>query len=138
MQAQATWIKGNQVELETKGHAFVTDVCKEGETCPPSGVDLLTASFAGCVAYFVSKALRNRGVEPRGLTVQVSADYAEAPHRIGNFKVEVNLPEGLPEPLRAVAQRAAEGCTIHNTLTHPPAVAFEYHAGPVPSPVIGP
>ena len=133
MHAQATWIKDNQIELETKGHAFVTDVCKEeaGQHCPPSAVDFLTASFAGCVAYFISKALRNRGAEPKGLTVKVSADYAEAPHRIGSFKVEVELPEGLPEPLRAAAQRAAEGCTIHNTLTHPPEVRFEYHAHPL-------
>lgn len=130
MRAQATWIKGNQIELETKGHAYVTDVCKEesGEHCPPSGVDFLTASFAGCVAYFISKALRNRGVEPRGLAVKVNAEYAEAPHRIGSFHVEVELPEGLPEPLKAAAQRAAEGCTIHNTLTHPPAIEFKYHS----------
>lgn len=132
MKAQAKWIKDNRVQLETKGFIFETDVCKDdqGEQCRPSAVDFLTASFAGCVAYFISKALRNRGAEPRDLSVQVTADYAEAPHRVGSFRVEVLLPEGLPESLRAAAQRAAEGCTIHNTFTHPPSLQFEYHTRP--------
>ena len=133
MEAKATWIKGNQVELETKGQAFITDVCKEenGDHCPPSAVDFLTASFAGCVAYFIAKALQNRQFEPKGLRVKVSAEYAEAPHRLGAFKVEVDLPDNLPEALQKAAQRAAEGCTIHNTFTHPPTIQFEYHPGVV-------
>lgn len=136
MEAKATWVKGHQLELETKGHAFVADVCREekGERCPPSPVDYFNASFAGCVAYFVAKALQNRGIEPKGLRVGLKAEYGEGPHRVGSYQLEVDLPPGLSREMVAVARRAAEGCTVHNTLTHPPAVSFHYRAQGMESP----
>jgi uncharacterized OsmC-like protein len=128
MEAKAVWIEGNRLELETKGQAFVADACHEekGERCPPSPIDYFNASFAGCVAYFIAKALRNRGVEPVGLRVLLEADYAEAPHRVGAYRLEVELPAGLSNEMIGAARRAAEACTVHNTLEHPPAMSFHY------------
>ncbi len=126
MQATARWISEDKLEMRTRGNAYFTDQ-KPGEPADPSPVDYLAASLAGCVGFFVARFLRRKGFEPRGLSVDVTGTMAEGPHRIGAFDIQVHLPAGLPPDLREVAQRAAESCTIHHTLQHPPEIRFTYN-----------
>ncbi len=128
MQATALWIKDDQLELETKGKKFMTSQCQgREEDCHPSPVDYFAASYAACVGYFVSQYLLRKKYDCKGLKVEVKGENAENPHRIGKLMVEVYLPAGLPEQAKKVAKAAAEGCTIHHTLTNTPQIIFNYH-----------
>jgi len=127
MHATATWLSEDRLEMKTRGMSFYTDQ-KPGEPAEPSPVDYLAASLAGCVGFFVARILRRKGFEPRGLLVSVTGTMAENPHRIGTFEVLVDLPPGMPSELLEMAKRAAETCTIHHTLQHPPKMTFTYNS----------
>ena len=60
--------------------------------------------------------------------MSVNGAYVENPHRIRSFDIAVELPKGLSPELVEVAKRAAETCTIHHTLQHPPKMTFTYNA----------
>jgi uncharacterized OsmC-like protein len=81
------------------------------------------------VALYVQRFLATRSLDPTGLTVEVHAAGAANPHRLGRFDVRVSIPGGVPEKYQEAVRRAAEGCTVHHTLTHQPAIAVEILAG---------
>jgi putative redox protein len=126
MQASAEWVEDTRFEMKTPNGSFFVGP-KPGGPDDPSPVEYLAASLAGCVGHFVAKFLGRRGFEPKGLKVSVSGTMAENPHRIGAFEIVVNLPKGLPPELQEVAKRAAETCTVHHTLQHPPKMTFTYN-----------
>ena len=53
------------------------------------------------------------------LTIEVQWRFADDPHRISDIRLLFDWPS-LPVNRVAAAKRAAELCTVHATLTHPP------------------
>jgi len=126
MQSTAEWISENRFEMRTPNGAFFVGP-KPGGAEDPSPVEYLAASLAGCVGHFVAKFLSRRGFEPKGLKISVAGTMAENPHRIGSFDIVVDLPKGITPELQEIARRAAETCTVHHTLLHPPKMTFTYN-----------
>jgi uncharacterized OsmC-like protein len=58
------------------------------------------------------------------LAIDVSWSFAENPHRVGEVRLSFAWPELPPSRLNA-AKRAAELCTVHATLMHPPAIRID-------------
>jgi uncharacterized OsmC-like protein len=125
MHATAEWVGGDLLKLATRGKEFFTDQ-KPEEPADPSPVDYFVAAYAGCVGYFASKILRRKGIEPKGLKVEVKGFFAEEPHRIGSLEVAVTIPSQVSAELHELVKRSAETCTIHHTLQHPPSITFSY------------
>lgn len=92
-------------------------------------VELLAGALGGCVAVYALDYLRRNDLPTAGVEVEVDWTGAEKPHRIGAFAVSVRIPVALTERQRASLQRIVQGCTVHNTLHHPPAVAIELATG---------
>ncbi len=61
------------------------------------------------------------------LTLEVSWEFAEEPHRVGKYDVSFRWPS-LPERRLDAARRVAELCAVHATLQHPPTVNIEHAA----------
>ena len=56
------------------------------------------------------------------LVIDVSWKFSEdEPKRVASIKLSYQWPS-LPEKKREAARRVAELCTVHATLTHPPAI----------------
>ena len=55
------------------------------------------------------------------LAVEVHWKFGDDPHRVSDIGVIFDWPS-LPASRVAAAKRAAELCTIHATLTHPPRI----------------
>ncbi|TLS66125.1 OsmC family protein [Mariprofundus erugo] len=90
----------------------------EGMTPP----ELMAASLAGCVAFYVARYCTQAGIDTTGLEVGCDWTVAEdAPRRIGVFTVEVDLPS-VPENRRKAVERVANQCLVHATLMHPPVI----------------
>ena len=119
-----TWDGGMRFSANVRGHTVHVDQPKVagGEDTAPGPLELVPVSLGTCVAFFVQQFLAARGLDPSGLTVNVTATGAPNPHRLGRFEVAVAVPGGVPERYREAVKRAAETCTVHHTLTHRPEI----------------
>lgn len=88
----------------------------------PSSPELLMASLGSCLASVLIVYGRRHDYELTGLSVDLDWKLAENPHRIGEISIRVHLPEAIPPEQRAVFERVAHSCLIHNTLIHPPEI----------------
>jgi uncharacterized OsmC-like protein len=126
-----SWDGGLRFTADIRGHKVTVDqpVKAGGEDRAPMPVELLPASLGTCVALYVQQFLVTRGLDATGLTVDVNAMGAPNPNRLARFTVDVKVPGGVPEKYRAAIRRAAEGCTVHHTLTSAPEIEVAVDAG---------
>ena len=126
-----SWDGGVRFTADIRGHKVTVDqpVKGGGEDRAPMPLELLPTALGTCVALYVQQFLVTRGLDPAGMTVEVGALGAPNPNRIGRFDVEVKIPGGVPEKYRDAVKRAAEGCTVHHTLTHGPEIAVTVMEG---------
>lgn len=126
-----TWEGGVRFTADIRGHKVSVDQPPQGggQDTAPMPLELLPASLGTCVALFVQQFLVTRGIDATGLQVEVAAQGAPNPHRIGRFEVTVNIPGGVPEKYKDAVKRAAEGCTVHHTLSHLPEIAVTVAEG---------
>jgi len=59
------------------------------------------------------------------LTVTVTAQKAQTPARLTDFRIEISVPGLDDQRDRDGVVRAAKSCLIHNTLTHAPAIDID-------------
>ena len=78
------------------------------------------ASLGTCIGYFAVRFFQRHNFPIAGLRVSMEWDYAEKPYRIGSMTARVDLPTRLSSGLRERLQKVLEGCTVHNSITHPP------------------
>ncbi len=126
-----TWDGGLRFTADIRGHKVTVDQPAKagGADSAPMPVELLPASLGTCVALYVQQFLATRGLDFTGMTVAVTAVGAAQPNRLARFDLEVKIPGGVPEKYRDAVQRAAEGCTVHHTLTHAPEIAVTITEG---------
>src|SRR5207302_227799 len=94
-----------QFEIKVRGHAIVSDQPREnggfdeGMTPP----ELLLASLGSCAAFYAAQYLRKHHLATEGTMVRVSAEMAQNPARLNNFRVQVEGSAGnqRPAPPRA-------------------------------------
>ena len=120
-------ISGYAYRVSVGGHELVVDQGKEGggEDLGPTPTDLFVAGLASCAAYYAGRFLARRGVPTRA--IRATCDYRIAtgqPARVEWITVSLDLPPGLTDEARAGAIRAAEHCTVHNSLVLPPTVTI--------------
>jgi uncharacterized OsmC-like protein len=82
---------------------------------------MLAGSMATCTASVLAAWAVGSGLDTAGLQIGLGWDYAEDPYRVGRIQMEIRWPD-LPEGRRAAALRAAEHCTVTQTLRHPPMI----------------
>ncbi|HXJ40079.1 MAG TPA: OsmC family protein [Bryobacteraceae bacterium] len=110
-------------EAETRGHRVLSDQpagnggTDQGMTPP----ELLLASLGTCAGYYAVEYLKARSLPAEGLNIQVSAEKATQPARLGSFLIDVSMP-GLEQRHVEGLNRAVKACLIHNTLLHPPKI----------------
>lgn len=123
---QIRHVKGYKFEIEHRGIKTITDQPRPvGNNEGLAPVDFLAASLGSCIGVFVADYMQRNELATDGLVVDVDWAQAQNPHRIGSFDVRVNLPVALTERQRASLSRIIKACTVHNTLTHPPALQFD-------------
>jgi putative redox protein len=126
-----TWDGGLKFTADIRGHTLTVDQPHQagGADTAPMPAELVPAALGTCVALYVQQFLATRGLDPVGLTVGVMASGATNPNRLARFDVRLTIPGGVPERYRDAVRRAAEGCTVHHTLTRAADIAVEILAG---------
>lgn len=85
---------------------------------------MLASGLATCVFSVLASWAANADVGADDLAIEIGWTFAEEPHRVGEYKMELTWPS-LPESRRAVAERAAGLCPVHKTLELPTHVEME-------------
>lgn len=131
-EAVVAWRGGVRFEAEARGHRLVIDQPRdEGGTDEGiTPVECLAVSLASCVAYFAARFAQRHAVTLEALRVSVTWDYAERPHRVGRFDVRLSYRGALDAAMRERLLAVAQGCTVHQTLTHAPDVTVTLNEAP--------
>jgi len=85
---------------------------------------MLASSLAYCTFSVLHSWAENKELSPDGLSVGVSWQFAEKPHRVGAMQITFAWP-GLPADRLEQAKRVAALCTVHKTLEHSPTMTIE-------------
>jgi uncharacterized OsmC-like protein len=82
---------------------------------------MLGSALATCTFSVLYSWATHAKLSVDDLTIDVSWTFAEDPYRVGSIEMTYDWPS-LPENRVRAASRAAELCTIHTTLSHPPEI----------------
>jgi putative redox protein len=110
-------------EASTRSHKLICDQpadnggSDQGMTPP----EFLLASLATCAGFYAAQYLKARNLPAEGLQITVDAEKLTQPARLGQFRIEVFVPD-LDAHHEAGILRAVKACLIHNTLLHAPAI----------------
>ena len=83
---------------------------------------MFASGLAVCTFGVLQSWGSNVGLNADDLVIDVTWSFAENPHRVGAMALTYEWPS-LPTDRVKVAQRVAELCPLHKTLTHSPEVA---------------
>jgi uncharacterized OsmC-like protein len=82
---------------------------------------MLGSSLATCTFSVLYSWATHAKLSVDDLVIDVSWSFAEDPYRVGRIEMTFDWPS-LPENRVRAASRAAELCTVHATLMHPPEI----------------
>jgi putative redox protein len=106
---------------EPSGSRLETDAPKDnegrGERFSPT--DLVGAALGSCMLTVMGIVARRHGWDMTGARAEVEKEMVVSPlRRIGRLGLRIAMPAGIPQDARAVLERAAHTCPVHQSL-HP-------------------
>ncbi|GAC1565094.1 MAG: hypothetical protein NVS2B7_39240 [Herpetosiphon sp.] len=119
---QLTIVTDEHVRLNTAGDGF--DVI--GDHFGP--LQMLAASLAICTASVVLAYADTAHLSVDGFGIDLTWNYVDDPYRVGTYQMTLLIPATVPPARHKALLRAAETCTVHNTLLHAPTIATEIGA----------
>lgn len=124
MEVNIHYRSGMQFEVETRGHRVLCDqpVAEGGQDAGMTPPEFLLASLGTCAMYYAANYLRMHKIPAEGMTVNVEADKAANPPRLGKFRVAIEIPGLTEERHLEGARRSAEKCLVKNTLLMAPEI----------------
>ena len=129
MEVRVRHLGNVKFEAATRGHRVVCDQPPDngGNDAGMTPPEFLLVSLGTCAGFYAAQYLKLHSLPSEGLEINVSAEKAKAPARLGTFRIEVLTPDLAPEHEAGVL-RAVKACLIHNTLLNAPAIETVVHA----------
>lgn len=120
-------LDGDRFEISMRQHKVTVDQPRQdgGEDSGPAPTELFVAALASCVAFYSGRFLTRHGLSTEGLAVEACYEMGARPARVAQMTLLLHVPAGVPDDRRAPLLAVASHCTVHNTLTDPPAVRIE-------------
>ena len=84
---------------------------------------MLASALATCTFSVMHSWATHRKMPFEDLVIDVRWQFGDDPHRVSSIDVTFDWPS-LPADRLAAAKRVAALCTVHATLSHPPAIAI--------------
>ena len=127
----------DRLQIQIRGHELLADQPLEvgGDDLGPSPTELFVASLVACVGFYAERYLRRHDLPTEGLRVIAAFAMGHTPARVESIDVRLEVPEGIPEKRVETLLAVVEGCTVHNSLRHPPKVAIEIRTAALASAV---
>jgi putative redox protein len=117
---------GDRFSIEVRGHRLVVDqpVIDGGEDTAPTPTELFVASLGSCVAFYARRYLTRHQLPTHGLAVTANYTTDSRPARVDSIELDLTIPVGVSAERRHALLAVVSHCTVHNTLTDPPAVTI--------------
>lgn len=107
-------------ETQVGEHQILNDVMPTpewgGKGRHPTPPDYFVTSISSCIAAFVVQYCGRAGIDSSGLAVEVSFEKGEKPAHMKDFVVTIDLPNATVGDRLDALKRAAEYCTVHETI----------------------
>jgi uncharacterized OsmC-like protein len=98
---------------------------------------MLASSLAYCTWSVLASWATHAKLDADDLVLEVCWTFADDPYRVGELRMTYDWPS-LPDNRRRAAAKAAELCTVHATLQHPPSIVVEDAKAGAPQPAAAP
>ncbi len=110
--------KDFRVTAAMRGHRLTLDAPAEqgGMDAGPTPVELLAAAVGSCMAMHIAKYCKAAKLPHEGFGIDLDFQLAKDPLRIGSITADITLPHSFPKDRIDAVKRAAEQCTVKNTL----------------------
>ena len=120
-------VAGDAYAITVRGHGVLVDqpVSNGGQDAAATPTELLVASLASCVAFYVGRYLQRHGLDRSGLAVTADFMTEDGPARVGDVRLRICVPGGVPAQRRDPLLAVASHCTVHNTLRQKPGVSID-------------
>ena len=124
MKMQIDFPGGKRVNSTYKGFIVQTDQPKKegGDGIAPEPYDVFLSSISTCAGIYVVYFCEARGIPTDGITMVLSFQHNEQTHVTEKINIRLNLPEDFPKQYRKAVVRAAESCTVKQSLLNPPVI----------------
>ena len=86
-----------------------------------SSMQMFATSLGLCTASVLARYARQFVASIEDLSIRIIWSYAEEPRRIDHIEMLIDWPT-LPDDRLEAAEKAAEQCTLHNTLRNEPII----------------
>lgn len=119
---------GDAYAITARGHAVLVDQpeANGGQDAAVTPTELLVASLTSCVAFYTGRYLLRHGLNRSGLAVTAEFTMASGrPARVGEMRLRISVPGGIPPQRRDALLAVASHCTVHNTLRQQPSISIE-------------
>ncbi len=124
---RVTHAGGDRFEIAVRGHTITVDQPVEdgGADTAPTPTEVFVAGLASCVAFYARRYLARHELPTDGLTVDASYTIVPRPARVGEVRMTLRVPAGVPADRREALLAVASHCTVHNSLESTPDVSIE-------------
>jgi uncharacterized OsmC-like protein len=86
---------------------------------------LLVVALGSCMNAMIVKYCHENDLDSAGTRMRIEYDYLEDPTRLGNFKIEITLPDHLKDR-RDEIHDVVKACPVHQTMQHVEHVEIAY------------
>jgi uncharacterized OsmC-like protein len=118
-------LSDESIRLEPATGQFTIEAESANQEYSP--YQMFASGLAVCTFGVLQSWGSNIGLSADDLVIDVAWSFEENPHRVGAIELSYEWPS-LPADRVKVAQRVAELCPLHKTLTHSPEMAIRHAA----------
>jgi putative redox protein len=117
-------VDGDRFTIGIRDHLIAVDqpAVDGGEDTAPTPTELFVASLASCVAFYARRYLAGHKLPTTGLRVTTEYRMGSHPARVSDVRIGIEVDSAVPHNRREALLAVASHCTVHNTVTHPPAI----------------
>jgi ribosomal protein S12 methylthiotransferase accessory factor len=127
MEIRVTLEGSKRVATQIGNHVIRTDQPADqgGGDSAPAPYDLFMASIGTCAGFYVQSYCENKGLDPAGIDIVLSARRDPATRQINGFVTTIRIPPGLPQKLHLALKKVAEQCAVKKTIASNPEFVVE-------------
>lgn len=125
-------LDGDRFTIGVRDHLITVDqpLADGGADTAATPTELFVASLASCVAFYARRYLIRHALPTAGFALTAEYTIGSRPAWVTDIRLDIQVPDGVPAERFGGLLAVASHCTVHNSLTDPPAVTVALAGAP--------